>query len=265
MIDPNDFPRVEEAFCNISINKQAQSEALYAELKETNRLLKSTSLSEMEGLLTPQECEQLYENTQRLQKQRRSIYSALDALAKMTDPNDDPQIVEHRKEEFERICMLPQVINAHAYPSGEVSIVLHASYVYGNIPYFLGDWAVRFGDASKRDPFEVVLARMGRRHDWERGSYPDYTLPGPTDEFCLGDNTDIVTSHFRNFRFYQGVQLVAFLVCSINKNDESFVPKAFWPEAYYQEGGELWPHLTIGTKKSILLERAGLGRMFYRS
>ena len=247
MINPDDFPLVEEAFCSIS-KRQVQDVAELNELVSIlNSEMKQLSLHGAPESASEADKQRAYEQIRSLREEKKAIQVQISRI-NLGKKADSPRSEEVLRDEFQRICALPQVTDARVDNEGEVSFVLHATYVLGGVRYFLNDWIVRFGNYARPVPFQVVLARKGANPDWEY-SDPNYTLDTPHKDFCLGDNKQIVTKHFEDHRFLLGMQFVAFLVCSINEGQEWLVPQAFNPEVGI--GGVQWPLLTIGTTLSM--------------
>lgn len=230
MIDPTAFPDVEDAFCNISIDKRRRLEMLHDDLSGIIGEMQELSLFSRESSYEPEELEASYERTLELRARKHELLQLIELAGLSPEVVHDDNLVANRREEFARICALPQVIDAQVEDGGAVSFIVHGRYVYKNVPYFLGDWRVSFGDFRKSDPYQVIVVRSGVRDTWENG-YPDYTYPGPVEAFCLGVNTAQTQRHFNNFQFYYGVQLIAVAICSINNaTDEKLIPRAFRPE-----------------------------------
>lgn len=227
MIDPTAFPEVEDAFCNISTDKRRRLQLLHEDLSAVIAEMQELSLYSREGSADADELQATYEQTLDLRAQKHELLRLIDLAGLTPDVVHDDELVQRRKQDFAKICALPQVIDAQVEDGGAVSFLIHGRYVYKGATYFLGDWRVSFGDFRKHDSYQVILARSGLKDSWDNG-YPDYTYPGPIEAFCLGVNTALVQRHFNNFQFYYGMQLVAVAICSVNNaSDEKHLPRAF--------------------------------------
>ncbi len=230
MIEPTAFPEVEDAFCNISIDKRRRLELLHEDLSDIIGSMQELSLYSKESSCEPEELEASYELTLELRAKKHELLRLIDLAGLTPEIVFDDDLVKARRVEFAKICALPQVIDAQVEDGGAVSFIVHGHYVYRGVSYFLGDWRVSFGDFRKADSYQVIVVRSGVRDTWDDG-YPNYAYPGPVEEFCLGVNTDQTQRHFNNFQFYYGIQLIAVAICSINNDkEEKQIPRAFYPE-----------------------------------
>ena len=231
MINPEDFPHVEEAFICLKRTNRAEIESLRFELhsidNEIHRLTNKLAISQRRP------------SSRELSRLRNTRLECLGKLKKLdTQPTESVSWIDYDeafREEFRKICIIPEVIGAGTYGPSEPFLTLHATCEFEGERYFIGDWVLSIKEDPK-EPFWLSPENTGRRNDWTFGDYPDYSwVPNSSDgyvTFCTGSNSGILETLFNTSRYLQGVQLAAHVLRTINDNhaERQNIPNAFVKE-----------------------------------
>jgi len=234
-IDSRNYFDVLERFIALDTNKysfvQEINEKLYESIKELDELNKHLNNPDI----------RFDERSKMEQRVKSARKERLLCLERLRDIQSAPRTEEMkvtdaiRKDQFERICRFPKVIDAYVDKNGAVVIVISATYALDGIVYDLGDWALSFGCYTETDLFDLVNARDNNRQaGWDRGAYPDYTQD--RGSFCIGlHNRTRINQHIAEERYVQAVMLATFVVNSINNKAQEIaqVAEAFYPIVPY--------------------------------
>jgi hypothetical protein len=240
-IKPENFRHVWERFLELDTDKDERIKQLNQEIAQHEDSLRGLIKVIKDVAESSEKRDDAGKELKEVKQQRLECLEALQRQYEAPLVTVDDAFVEDRRNEFARICALPQVCSASVDSNNAINLIVRATYKYRGTTYYMGDWAIIFGHPH---PFSYpVVTNYGRnlRPPWEPGRYPDYSMDD--NSFCLGDNGSIIARHFKHGRYFQAIQVAIYAVNSVNEGDVDDVPHAFYPLVLtpHKKGSVRWP------------------------
>lgn len=230
-INPKQHQHVLDRYLQIDTETEQLVTSLREELRDQDAELQRLEIRQSRSFLFDHERMEIAASIKQVRGWRQDILQTILEIEGQPTIEQTPGFYQKRREEFDRICALPHVIQALVDSENNINIVVRASYALRGVLYDLGDWVIVFGATTSKERFAVRLYRQDFKETWPvaagTASYPNYTLYD--GRFCIGVNGTLIDNHFKNQRYVAAIKLIIFVVNSINEGEEDNVPLAFKP------------------------------------
>lgn len=224
-IDPTLHTTVLDRYCELGQNKEELLKYYETQLEFIEDEMRKIKSNLKQHLLSDTQFRELHREMGEMRKARLHCLSQR-KLTKALKPIESSGHIVRRTAEFNKLCSLPQIIQASIEGDGSICFVITARIVYKGITYDLGDWEVKFGSRNQPFHFWFRSTRPYLRPGWHTGTSPDYTFD--RNGFCFGENTELIENHFSEQRYSQAIQMAIGHLNSVNKSDLPDIPHAFY-------------------------------------
>jgi len=226
-IAAQNYPHVLERFIALDSSRQRTLKELTDEKLELDKQLRAHGKLLDSNDLRFDERLGIHQNVTVIRKRRQECMAAIgDRRVTPLAPKSE-QFIHARTDEFRRICASTQLIDAYTDEEDAITLILSATHMFGGALYDLGDWALTFGKFDEPASFAVTNFRNDNvRESWGRGSYPDYT--DSNGYFCIGGFNDDIAKLFMADRYHQAIQMVIYVINSVNEHNKADIPLAFY-------------------------------------